>query len=116
MTRKLLRKIKTWLGITKLEKEIEQLHRDQDALERKLRSLDKWTKDVTGMGIDVHFKEPHMILIFTRMGGGQIRHIPVDLQNMRDLNDLVKELKYRYRVVKPFWDCPPHMGNPERWN
>lgn len=62
--------------------------------------------DLVNIGIDVHFKEPHMILIYSKLKGGQLKHIPVKLDSLVELNELVKHLKERYSTKKATWDIP----------
>ena len=52
----LRKKLRCWLGI-----------------ETDIEKLNVLYSNLTSIGIDVHFKSPHMILIFSRLKGGQIR-------------------------------------------
>ena len=65
-------------------------------------------KDLVSIGIDVHFNEPHMILIFSKLKGGQIRHIEADFKDLRDLRDFTQELKRRFNTEKVLFDAPYH--------
>lgn len=85
-------KIQSWLGITENFREIKQ--------------LSELYADLTSIGIDVNFKEPHMILIFSKLNGGQIRHIECHFDNLMQLNKLAKELKQRYKPKHIYWDAP----------
>ena len=92
----LRKKLKKWLGIKTNEIDIER--------------LDILYSDLTSIGVDVHFKKPHMILIFSKLNGGQIRHIDADFDNMQELNSLVKALKKRYKPKDIFYDLPHGMN------
>lgn len=91
------KKLRTWLGIERNEEDIE--------------TLDRLYSDLTSIGVDVHFKSPHMILIFTKLGGGQIHHIDANFQDLKELNDFVRWLKEKYRPREVYWDLPPHLRN-----
>jgi len=92
------RKLRSWLGIENNQASINDLNRLYSAL--------------TSIGIDVHFKEPHMILIFSKLKGGQIRHIDAHFENLSELNHLAKRLKEEYRPRDIFYDFP--MGVDKR--
>ena len=89
--------MKNWLGINKVEIEVNKLNR--------------LYTDLTSIGIDVHFKEPHMILIYSHLNGGQIRHIDADFDNISDLNSFVRELKDRFKVTHTIYDRPFGSGS-----
>jgi len=78
-------------------------------LESSTDNLDNFVKDIVSIGVDVHFKEPHMILIYTRLAGGQIRHIEAYFKDVRELNDLVKQLCDRYKTQQVIFDIPAGM-------
>jgi hypothetical protein len=82
------RKLRTWLGI---------------------EEIDKHYHDIVNLGIDVHFKKPHMILIYSRFNGGLIKHIEADFQNLKELNEFVRELEIKYRTKKTIFDSPRNM-------
>lgn len=103
-------KLRKWLGV--------QYNQDQIIyLRGKYNILENRTSDIFEMGIDVHFKSPHMILIFSRVNGGQIRHIDIDIKDFRELQKITEELKYRYglREKEPFWDTPPQLSNLHKY-
>ena len=50
-----------------------------------------------------------MIIIFSKLNGGQIRHIDADFNNLKDLNNFTKELKDKYRIKHETWDIPTNM-------
>jgi len=85
-------KLRVWLGITENQ--------------RRIKSTEDNLVGLTSIGVDVHFKSPHMILIFSKLKGGQIRHIEADFKNMRELQDLVERLKTTYKPQRVWWDCP----------
>lgn len=62
--------------------------------------------DLVHIGVDVYFKSPHMILIYSKLKGGQIRHIDVNFNNLNDLHECVKLLKEKYQTKHDTWDCP----------
>jgi len=91
----LRKKFKKWLGIDKTEKEIERL--------KRLYS------DLVHIGVDAHFKEPHMILIYSKLKGGQISHISANFDNIKELHACIRELKSKYHTKKEIWDDPRHL-------
>ena len=56
------KKLRSWLGIKDNLYEIEIAN---------LRTL---YSNLTSIGVDVHFKSPSMIIVFSKLKGGQIRH------------------------------------------
>ena len=108
---------KTWWKVMKnwLRKKLynllnmEDIHNHIYRHENEIKKLEKLTNDLVSIGVDVNFKEPHMILIYSRLNGGQIREIPAQFDNLRDLEEFVKELKERYRTKVETWDKPPTL-------
>lgn len=90
--KKLKSKLRKWLGIQQNENSINILNR--------------LYSDLTSIGVDVHFKTPHMILIFSKLNGGQIRHIEADFSTIQELNDLTRQLEEMYRPKYRFYDLP----------
>lgn len=88
-------KLRNWLGISKNEDIIMQLY--------QLHS------DLTTIGVDVHFKTPHMIIIFSKLKGGQVRHIDAQFDSISELNHLTKQLKEKYRPKDIIYDLPMGM-------
>jgi hypothetical protein len=88
-------KLRDWLGIY-----------NNDC---KIRRLNNLYKDLVSIGVDVHFKSPHMILIYSRLKGGQIFEIDAHFDNNKDLMDFVKELKYRFNTSYIHTDIPPQL-------
>jgi len=74
--------------------------------ESHIRRLEVLTRDLVSIGVDIHFKEPHMILIYSRLNGGQIQEIKADFKNIQELQQCVKELKQRYNTKYETWDIP----------
>ena len=93
--RKIKYKIQRWLGIEKLD--------------TKIQRLDKLYQDLASLGVDIHFKEPHMILIYSRLNGGQIKHIEANFETMKDLMGFVRELQNRFKTERVFIDAPPQL-------
>lgn len=94
----LKRKLRKWLGLDK----------DVQLLKTDLKNLEDTMKDLVNIGVDVHFKEPHMILIYSRLNGGQLRHIDADFKNLKDLDLFVCELRGRFNTSRETWDVPRH--------
>lgn len=92
-------KLRHWLGIESIEKSYNK-HDNQ------LFDLNERLSSAMSIGVDVHFKKPHMIIIFSSLKGGQIRHIDTYFNNIKDLELLVKELKLKYKPRNVFWDTP----------
>lgn len=86
------KKLRKWLGVEQNETDIETLNR--------------LYSDLVSIGIDIHFKNPHMILIFSKINGGQIRHIDADFKDLRELNDFARWLKEKYQTREICWDAP----------
>jgi hypothetical protein len=63
-------------------------------------------KDLVSIGVDVHFKEPHMVLIYSKLKGGQIKHIPVGFENIQDLENLIDMLRCKYKTDSVVLDVP----------
>lgn len=99
----LKRKIREWLGV---EDQVERLFASDRSLNKQLQWLGELTHDLVSIGVDVHFKEPHMILIYSRLNGGQIREIRADFRNVQDLNEFVKQLQARFNTDSVVWDKP----------
>lgn len=103
--KRIKRWLQNWLGLPQLEALVREA--SSDALVARQR-----TKDLVQIGVDVHFKgESSMILVYSRLGGGQIREIPARFDNISDLNRAVKEIEGRYGADPrgTIWDAPPAM-------
>lgn len=96
------RKIKKWLGIYEIEKTQRLLHND-------IKEIKETISDLVSIGVDVHFKSPHMILIYSKLNGGQLKHIEADFQSIRELKELVSELRHRYKTKMMTIDKPYNM-------
>lgn len=83
-----------------------------DQVERQIAELYTLNSDLVNIGVDVHFKSPHMIYVFSKLNGGQIRHIEANFDNLKELNGFVKRVKDRYKAIDTIWDTPPMW---ERW-
>lgn len=92
-------KLRQWLGI---ERNSEVIYKQ-----------DKLLNDLVHIGVDVHFKKPHMILIFSKLNGGQIRHIDADFKDIHELRQFVQEMKERYKTTHTTWDLPPQLRHFE---
>ena len=90
-----------WLNIDYIAKSVR-------TNEKIVCAVDARTRDLVHIGVDVHFKSPHMILIYSKLKGGQLRHIDVDLKDMNHLHTAVREIKQRYGTRKEIWDTPHH--------
>ena len=84
---------------------------DQDLVDTRveLARLRALHSDLVSIGIDVNFRGPHMILIYSKLNGGQIRHIDAHFENLLDLNRFVKELGDQYQTSHKTWDAPREM-------
>ena len=92
----LRKKLRCWLGI-----------------ETNIEKLNVLYSNLTSIGIDVRFKSLHMILIFSRLKGGQIRQIDADFKDLKELNELAKHLKEKYKTKDIFYDLP--YGYRRNW-
>jgi len=100
-------------SIKQFEADIEHLEFSRDSLllanknlKTRIESLEAFVQDVMHIGVDVHFKSPHMILIYTRLGGGQIREIEADFENLADLNRFCQRIKESFRTKQIIYDRP----------
>lgn len=75
-------------------------------LKREVEYLRGLYKNLVSIGVDVHFKEPHMIIVYSNIAGGQIRHIPVHFRNISELNDFCRRLRETYNTDKITYDVP----------
>jgi hypothetical protein len=112
--------LKEYLGIKRLynssvchgaelvrqEEMIRNLEIEISLLKRKVESLERFYQDVVHIGVDVHFRSPHMILVYTRLGGGQIREIDADFADLRELNQFCQCLKESFRTKQSICDLP----------
>ena len=89
-------RLRSWLGV--------------EANQSELRALRELHKDLVSIGVDVHFKEQSMILVYTHLGGGQIRHIPGRFDNLSDLRMFVERLRSQFRTDVLTVDAPPQSG------
>ena len=93
------RKISKWVGL-------DALTSNYDALKRKHDALNNLMTNLVNIGVDVHFKEPHIILIYSRLKGGQLREISADFKNINELNMFVMELRRRFNTDSVVYDLP----------
>jgi len=93
-------KLTGWLGIDEASRHIYR-H------ENKIKDLENVISDLVHIGVDVNFKEPHMIIIYSKLKGGQMRLIPAQFDNLKDLEDYVSYLKEKYKTKMERWDTPP---------
>jgi hypothetical protein len=121
MIRKLLRK---WLGIEDIESKLDPAYKMASIAESNINTcleriyqtrqrvdrLDKLCSDLVNIGVDVNFKSPHMILIYTKLGGGQIHHIDADFKDLGALREFVGSLKARFHTDKATYDLPAGMS------
>lgn len=104
--RKVLRK---WLGIEKVEEDLRTQEKKIYVMQKRIIHLEEVTKNLVSIGVDVHFTSTSMILIYSRLNGGQIREIKADFSNMQELSNFVRELKQRFNTDKVIIDTP-HRG------
>lgn len=113
------KKLQNWLGITKLNSQTQSLDKritdTRQHLEdtcKRLSALEKFTEDLHDLahvGVDVHFKSPHMILVYTKLNGGQIHHIDAEFKTIKELRDFIQSLKARFRTELGTTDWPRSM-------
>jgi hypothetical protein len=106
MKRFLKRKLRKFLELDKLEHNVVRAENNIDVLQER-------TENLFNMGVDVHFKSDHMILIYSKLNGGQIRHIDVDVKDMRHLKHICDSLKSAYGIRQTFYDVP--YGVDKNW-
>jgi len=85
-------KLKSWLGITWTENSIDRLN--------------DLYKNLVGIGIDAHVKSDSMIIIFSKLRGGQVRQIEAKFKNLRELDELARTLKTQYYTDRIWSDIP----------
>ena len=88
-----------WLGV-------DDLVSKYYPLSRRVLAQEILTKNLVNIGVDVHFKEPHMILIYTRLNGGMIKEIPAHFDNMKQLQEVVGMLKAKFNTDIVSVDAP----------
>lgn len=82
--------------ILALEEKVSDVKAQNNRLFKQVHSQKQTIAELTKMGVDIHFKEPHLIFIVSTVGGGSIRHIPTKIDTMQDLRNMVHDLKERY--------------------
>ena len=100
-------KLRAWLGVSALESRCMSLDGRINRQGIAISELERLTKDLVSIGVDVHFKEPHMILIYSRLNGGQIREVPARFEDLRELNIFVREMADRFKTRSVTWDGGP---------
>lgn len=95
--------LKDKLGIMALES---RLLEENASLQRRIHYLEGVYKNLASIGVDVHFKEPHMIVIYSHLGGGQIRHIPAYFNNLTELNEYCRRLRKEFNTERIIFDLP----------
>lgn len=94
--------IKKKLGIFSLEARLSKAEGRVELLEKQLaNSLE--------IGVDIHMKTPHMILIWSSLNGGMIKHIETNIKDMRALREMIKEIKNTYGCRNVTFDAPRGM-------
>lgn len=96
--------LKNRLGITRLELEIKYLR-------SRIEYLQSIYTNLAHIGVDVHFKSPHMIIIYSKLNGGQMRHIDASFKTIAELNALVRDLRKKYCVKEVIYDKINWKGN-----
>ena len=101
--RKLIRrKWRKWSGL-------EEEKAARRVLQTRIIDLERLYSDLVSIGVDVHFKEPHMILIYSKINGGQLRHIEASFGNLKELNEFCRSLREKYKTKMQTNDLPPGM-------
>ncbi len=100
------RKLRSWLGILLVEETV-------GLNKAAVLSLEKLYSDLVSIGVDVHFTKPHMILIYSKINGGQLRHIDAHFDNLKELNEFCHHLREKYNTKMQTNDIPP--GLPRGW-
>lgn len=98
MLEKLRNKLRSWLGISQSEINIQAL------LNRLLRTenkLEEHTKLLsTDIAVDWGYKDNTVVIIATRAAGGHIKIIDIHLESLGQMRDLTEKLEANY---KPRW-------------
>ena len=89
------RLLQRWLGVEQNSEDI--------------KGLNNLYRNLASIGVDVHFREPHMILVYSHINGGQLRHINAEFANLQELNAFVKRLEAEFRTSRTTWDLPHGM-------
>lgn len=95
--------------IPSMQKDANSLSKRVDHLQSRVFELEELTRNLVTIGVDVHFREPNMILIFSKINGGQIRHIDATFKDARELRNFVEELKVRFHTTNVVMDLPAGM-------
>ena len=100
-------KITKWLGIEEDRINISCNRGDIIELRKEMRFMKDVYSNLVNIGVDVHFREPSMILVYSKLNGGQLRHIPAKFENLKELNDFVQLVKAEYNAKDVIFDAPP---------
>lgn len=92
MIKMLKTKIKKWLGIRQNDEDIDELF--------------ELYKNLVSIGVDVNFKSPHTIIIYSKLNGGMIQHIDVNFKDLKELQIFIEWLKRKYNTEKVWYDVP----------
>lgn len=76
-------KLTNWLGIDALDSQVHDLESRVDVLEQQL-------KDATATALDVHFKSNTIVIVASKLKGGQVRIIDADFHDYVHMQDWVK--------------------------
>ena len=109
-----MNKLKKWLqhklGIAELRGRVNY---QQSAIDHLISVLGKESV----VGVDVHFKSPSLVIVFTRAAGGQIRIFDADIGSLRALKEFADYIEYRYGISKhDMWFDSPYgpLFRPDR--
>ena len=88
-------KICRWLGVS--------------SLEDRVTKLEQIVGDGTTAAIDAPYRsqENTQIIIASRLGGGYVRILDIQLRDITELRDIVRSLHSRYAAQHYFVDGPP---------
>jgi len=93
--------IKKKLGITLLEKRCTRL-------EARVLDLESRIKETTLIGSDLHFEGDSVIVVASKLNGGQLRFIKAYFRSVRDMELMVGGLEERYKPTCFVPDVPIH--------
>lgn len=91
---RLINMLSNWLGLVEMRRDIDRVRKDVNA--------------ASAIGVDVSFYDTTQIIIVSKVQGGQVRIIPVSLNNLKQIEECVKSIENRYSIKNtPVWDAAP---------
>ena len=105
-------KIKKWLGIDKINESIYYHGGLIQRLEHRFRidieKINTRMELLTNIGVDVHLQSPTQIIIFSKVGGGQMRIFETGICDMKNLTKAIRRIQDDYGTYAVIDARPGH--------